>query len=84
MERTDTRTVEVEDENRERLISFWEQRLSDSLHAVRVAQQTLEGLYKQRYVEVEKPLESTGYQRRLDQEMGKLAVQSEIGLAESA
>ena len=42
----------IEDETREMRIKHWEQRLSDSLHAVHVAQETLENLYKQRYAEV--------------------------------
>lgn len=69
----DIRTVDVPDENRERLISHWELTLSDSLEAVRVAQIALQGLYRQRYREVSRPLESTGYQRRLDAENLKAA-----------
>lgn len=63
----DIRTEYVEDDGREALIKHWEVRLSDSLQAVRVAQITLEGLYRARYHEVSRELGSTALQVAQDQ-----------------
>lgn len=50
------RTEYVEDDEREARIKHWEITLSNAQHAVYVAQQQLERLYRSRYIEVEKEL----------------------------
>ncbi len=58
----ETRSEYVEDDNREMRIKHWEARLNDSLHAVYVAQHMLEGLYQERYKDVQRELGHTGMQ----------------------
>lgn len=58
----DIRTEYVEDETREIQIKHWEVQLSNSLHAVYVAQQTLDKLYRARYKEVTRQIGSTALQ----------------------
>jgi hypothetical protein len=48
----DVRTEYVEDDIREGLIKHWEVHLNNSLHAVYVAQQQLDKLYRSRYREI--------------------------------
>lgn len=52
----DIRSEYVEDEIREGQIKHWEVQLNNSLHAVYVAQQTLDKLYRARYKEVTREL----------------------------
>lgn len=60
------RTEFIEDDTREAQIKHWEVTLNNAQHAVYVAQQTLERLYRSRYREVERDLGSTGLQLALD------------------
>lgn len=52
----DIRTEYVDDDNREALIKHWEITLNNASHAVYVAQQQLEKLYRARYALVDRSL----------------------------
>lgn len=53
------RTEFVENNEREERIKHWESTLSNATHAVYIAQQQLDRLYRQRYIEVERELGAT-------------------------
>lgn len=72
------RTEFVEDDNREALIKHWEVTLNNASHAVYVAQQQLDRLYRSRYRLVERDLGKAALQPLIQEQ------QPEAGATEAA